>query len=276
MESGLLYVVFNKWIRNPETDEMPYKIGITKNSVYDRYYGLGLKMPGRFETLFAYRFEDCVKAEQLILGILNKKRENGEWFNIGKNELDLIKSNCELMEGKLVTDEVESEIKTETQTGIESENFENKNGMKSSKIVQRNIFRSEKPINPNHPCKIFLLPIHRAIAKGESPYEATQKAWRVAERYRDVSEYEFVAGLKGGISLTAYKIKKWICLPQSNKCKFEKDGEEISEFKEFTWHKQINAAKGYYGYGNHLMVEFDGKGKFKLIRPDKEQWMDCL
>jgi hypothetical protein len=27
MSSGILYVVFNEWIRNPETNEKPYKIG---------------------------------------------------------------------------------------------------------------------------------------------------------------------------------------------------------------------------------------------------------
>jgi hypothetical protein len=75
MESGVLYVVFNEWIRDPETNEMPYKIGITKNSVHDRYYGLGLKMPGKFETLFAYKLENYTEAEKLIQGILKKYRE---------------------------------------------------------------------------------------------------------------------------------------------------------------------------------------------------------
>jgi hypothetical protein len=119
MDIGILYVVFNKWIRNPETNEYPYKIGITRGSVEDRYYGLGLKMPGKFETLFAYKFDDCAKAEQLIHGILNKKRENGEWFNINQKELDIIKANCEVMDGIPVTDEVENEIKEETEAGLE-------------------------------------------------------------------------------------------------------------------------------------------------------------
>jgi hypothetical protein len=119
MDIGILYVVFNKWIRNPETNEIPYKIGITRGSVDDRYYGLGLKMPGKFEILFAYRFDDCAKAEQLIHGILNKKRENGEWFNINQKELDHIKATCEFMDGIPVTGEVENEIKEETGTGLE-------------------------------------------------------------------------------------------------------------------------------------------------------------
>jgi len=110
MNDGILYVVFNKWITNPETHETPYKIGITRGSIEDRYYGLGLKMPGKFEALFAYKLEDCPKAEQLIQGILIKYRENGEWFNITQRELELIKANCETMGGVLVTGEVIDEI----------------------------------------------------------------------------------------------------------------------------------------------------------------------
>jgi uncharacterized protein YlzI (FlbEa/FlbD family) len=113
MDTGLLYVVINEWIRNPETNEKPYKIGITRKSVDDRYYGLGLKMPGKFKTLFAYEYDDCAKAEQLIHGILKNKRVNGEWFNLNQKELDHIKATCELMAGKLITDEVQDDIDDE-------------------------------------------------------------------------------------------------------------------------------------------------------------------
>jgi len=116
MESGILYVVFNEWIRDPKTNEMPYKIGITRNTIEDRYYGLGLKMPGKFETLFAYKIKDYAKAEQYIHGIFNKYCVNGEWFKLDQKELDLIKLNCETMDGILVTDEIETEIKIETET----------------------------------------------------------------------------------------------------------------------------------------------------------------
>ena len=118
METGILYVIFNKWIRDPETNEMPYKIGITKNSIEDRYYGLGLKMPGKFETLFAYKIKDYAKAEQSLHNIFSKYCVNREWFSLNQKELDLIKANCEIMDGIIITDEIEKEIK------IETENFD--------------------------------------------------------------------------------------------------------------------------------------------------------
>jgi len=130
MESGLLYVIYNKWIRDPDTNEIPYKIGITRNSISDRFYGLGLKMPGKFETLFAYKIKDCAKVEQILHNIFSKYCVNGEWFILNQKELDLIKANCEIMDGILVTQEVEKEIETETQN--ELFNFQN-NEMKSIK-----------------------------------------------------------------------------------------------------------------------------------------------
>jgi hypothetical protein len=122
METGILYVVFNEWIRNPETNEKPYKIGITKNSVYDRYYGLGLKMPGKFETLFAYRLVNYKRAEQSIQEILYKFRINGEWFNISQEEIDLVENICKKMGGVLVTDEVKQEVEIETDEENEDDN----------------------------------------------------------------------------------------------------------------------------------------------------------
>jgi hypothetical protein len=135
MESGILYVVYNEWIVNPETEKMPYKIGITKNSVAERYYGLGLKMPGNFETLFAYKIKDCAKAEQAIHTILNKYCVNGEWFELTQKELDFIQNICETMDGVIVTEEIEKEIQNETEEGnINYPEENNQNNIKKHKI----------------------------------------------------------------------------------------------------------------------------------------------
>jgi hypothetical protein len=115
MESGKLYVVFNEWICDPETKEKPYKIGITRNSVEDRYYGLGQKMPGKFETLFAYEINDCEGAEKSIQKILKKYCVNGEWFKLKQEELDFIEEICRKMDGILITPEVEDEIENATE-----------------------------------------------------------------------------------------------------------------------------------------------------------------
>ena len=135
--AGILYVVFNESIRNPETNERLYKIGITKKTVSVRYLNLGLKMPGKFETLFAYKFENYKKAEQIIHGIFSRYRENGEWFNLNQKQLDLLNANCEEMGGILMTDEFEK--------GMESE-IENKHEKKDKTYEGK----SSNPLNiPN-------------------------------------------------------------------------------------------------------------------------------
>lgn len=108
METGKVYVVHNDWIRDPDNNNKPYKIGITKNTVSDRYYGLGLKMPGVFVCDFAYELgENYAKVETALHDILNKLRVNGEWFNADENTLSGIQSMCELLGGRLVEEEVD-------------------------------------------------------------------------------------------------------------------------------------------------------------------------
>ena len=119
METGKVYVVHNEWIQDPETGDMPYKIGITKNTVDSRYYGLGLKMPGEFVCDFAYEFaETYAKVEKTLHNMLNQLNLNGEWFNINEEALDGIKQICELAGGVLITEKIEEEIEEDTDDKI--------------------------------------------------------------------------------------------------------------------------------------------------------------
>jgi len=274
METGILYVVYNESIRNPETNERLYKIGITKNSVHDRYYGLGLKMPGKFETLFAYRLEDYAKAETIIHGILKKYRENGEWFNISQKELDHIKSTCELMGGECITELVMQEINSHSSknTSIKT----NSAIIPSHKLVNQNLNNFSNSVNPNFPCKVFLFNIGNTITENNNAYEATRKWWKITNEYRDTSKYEFAVGLVKGISVGSYKLIRWQYNQDYKKSKF--DADEYPDFIGYSWHKQIEPAKGYFQYGNHLIVDFDGNGKFKILRgspENKDIWFNC-
>jgi len=124
MGSGILYIVFNDWIREPQTGNKPYKIGITSTSVSDRYYGLGLKMPGKFETLFAYKLTNFKEAEKAILEILRPLHHvNGEWFSISQNEIDLVENICKAMGGKIVTEEVKQEVEIESEENNEEDDL---------------------------------------------------------------------------------------------------------------------------------------------------------
>jgi uncharacterized protein YlzI (FlbEa/FlbD family) len=120
MDSGLLYVVYNEWICDPKTGEMPYKIGITTGTVDERYYGLGLKMPGEFICYFAYEFSlnSLKEIENSLQKLFQKDRINGEWFSINDTQLFAIKAVCEKKGGKLITEKIENEIESETEAKI--------------------------------------------------------------------------------------------------------------------------------------------------------------
>jgi hypothetical protein len=115
--AGILYVVYNESIVNSETKEKLYKIGITKSTVEDRYYGLNLKMPGEFVTLFAYRIEDYQQAEKFFHNLFKLYRNNGEWFDLNQSQLNLIKTNCE---EALAGEDVKDKIKFEKEPIIDS------------------------------------------------------------------------------------------------------------------------------------------------------------
>jgi hypothetical protein len=109
-KAGKVYVVHNDCIRN-KNGGMPYKVGITKNTVSERYYGLGLKMPGKFVCDVAYEFnKDYDKVETLLHNKLDDVHENGEWYNINSDNLAEIKQVCQLLGGTEVTDDVTVDI----------------------------------------------------------------------------------------------------------------------------------------------------------------------
>ncbi|MCL2791889.1 MAG: GIY-YIG nuclease family protein [Spirochaetaceae bacterium] len=129
METGLLYVVYNEWICDPNSGKMPYKIGITSGTVESRYYGLGLKMPGDFICEFAYEFsQNSLKDIEVNLQeLFQKDRINGEWFLINDTQLFAIRAVCEKKGGKLVTEKIEHEIESETKNTIKKKADGNKN-----------------------------------------------------------------------------------------------------------------------------------------------------
>ena len=67
------------------------------------------------------------------------------------------------------------------------------------------------------------------------------------------------------------------------KCFFEEkvgitpDTKPLSEVTEKSWLNVISPAKGYYQRGNHLVVEFNGKGQFRIIRGcPNHDWTNCI
>jgi hypothetical protein len=84
-------------------------------------------------------------------------------------------------------------------------------------------------------------------------------------------------GVFHGISQGVFEIDRWTQLPSSGKWEFTgKSFTENHELADANWFAIIEAAKGYWQYGQYLIVEFDGKGRFRLIRGGKNKTWQSL
>ena len=117
----MVYVVYNKSFRDQETNELVYKIGYTINTPKERYKHEATKMPGEFETLFAYRFSNYKEVEGKIHYEFKEFRIKGEWFKLNKEELERIKARCIEMNGEPVSEEELTKI-NKTKAEIDNNN----------------------------------------------------------------------------------------------------------------------------------------------------------
>lgn len=130
-----------------------------------------------------------------------------------------------------------------------------------------------KPINPEVAYKtVFVFPIQNALEKGGGEYEATRRAWYVKQEYQKIPS--FAVGVSQGISKGSFRIKSWHVYHE----KHEFIGDVHEPLNNYSWLKIINTAKGYWQRGNYLIVEFDGVGKFRIIRGSgpNNKWIDCV
>ena len=78
----------------------------------------------------------------------------------------------------------------------------------------------------------------------------------------------------GGVSVGAYHIIKWNRLDDG---KWEFEGLPHNELEKLNWRTIIKPAMGYWQRGNYLIVEFDGAGRFRIVRGSrKHSWLPCI
>lgn len=127
-------------------------------------------------------------------------------------------------------------------------------------------------VNPQHAFpRVFVFPIHNQIGQ-QSIYDATRRAWRVAERFRNPDIAALAVGLTGGICRAVFEIHGWQQDQEyTNKWAFE--GEQIGdhELENKNWISVIGYARGYWSRGNYLVVGFDGAGHVSFQRGRSEQ-----
>ena len=132
-----------------------------------------------------------------------------------------------------------------------------------------------RPVNPPAAMTVFVFPIHNALKEGKTAYDATRIAWAVREEYRDTGRYNRAVGLSGGVARGGYTIEKWD--PASDTTWEFSGSEDTALSASGNWTRVLNAAQGYWQRGNYLIAEFDGRGRFRIIRGASDHdWRNCV
>lgn len=141
-------------------------------------------------------------------------------------------------------------------------------------------------VNPNFPCKVIVFNIKKSFYglngfERRPPYEAARKYWKINnEEHRNCDIYKYSVGLIDGVAETAYKINKWFATQEEQYIgRYEFEGSETKksiQLKSFSWYKQRALCMGHYQFGGYLVIEFDGNGKFRILKGSTDkQWHKC-
>jgi uncharacterized protein len=132
-------------------------------------------------------------------------------------------------------------------------------------------------VNPSRQyLKVLLLPAQKR-QKNKDVYERCRRSWKVAKKHRSVGTEEQAAhavAIVGGVSVGAYRIINWNRLEDE---KWEFEGIPHAELEKLNWRAIIKPAMGYWQRGNYLIVEFDGAGRFRIVRGSRKRpWLPCI
>lgn len=123
---------------------------------------------------------------------------------------------------------------------------------------------SAKPVDPSdaYPC-VFAFPVNNSASERANLYEAVRCCWKVTEHWQ-AQRPALAVAIQSGLCKGVFEIESWE--DSGDKQKFS--GRELAghELADTRWTSVIEAAKGYWQRGNHLVVEFDGQGRFAVRR----------
>lgn len=147
----------------------------------------------------------------------------------------------------------------------------------SSMVRVEDLAASAYPhVDPGHRySKVLLFPVPRK-QKNKDIYERCRRSWKVSKKHREPGKdanATYAVAIVGGVSVGAYQVTKWEKL-ESGKWEFE--GQLYPELEKLNWRTVIEPAMGYWQRGNYLIVEFDGMGKFRIVRGSRKRaWSPC-
>jgi hypothetical protein len=202
-----------------------------------------------------------------------KNEEDVEWFIVSHN----------LPDDNMVSNHVESAI---FNCLLESQNGETLNNISppdSTILLPDDIeAMAAEFVNPDIAYNnVFVFPIQNLLARGLSPYAATRSFWKVNENNRTLNS-PYAVGLEKSISKGSFEIANWVNATAENKYEFISPGHpnpvDYEPLIMKNWNNVLANATGFWQRGNYLIVEFDGNGKFRIVRgsQDKTTWHNCI
>jgi hypothetical protein len=215
------------------------------------------------------------KMSSKVIRILDiwKNNEDVEWFILSYN----------LPEVEYVAHIIESAIYDSLSESQNGEPLNDISPPKSSRLMPDDlVVMAAEFVNPLIPIKsVLVFSIQNALFKGVSPYNATRSAWVISNNYRNLKP-SFAVGLKNSISKGSFEISSWSSVAGTNRHEFISNNHPTpSDYLPLlnkNWNNVIAMAKGFFQRGNYLIVEFDGNGKFRIVRGSQDSitWYNCI
>ena len=144
-------------------------------------------------------------------------------------------------------------------------------------------------VNPKREYKtVFLANIKKSVKNSKDTdednntifYDALRKHWHNVGEWINSNDM-YAVGLFDNQSVYACKINEWHKYTDSDEGeRYEFSGEPFldSDLICKDWAQILEVVNGYWKWGNWIIVQFNGKGSFKILRGSKENkdWISCL
>lgn len=192
-----------------------------------------------------------------------KNDEDVDWFLVAHN---LTEANINQVEAAVI------DAVGESQNGMCLNEIR---GPYSTLLTQEDLIPiGAQPVNPTEPLqRVFIFPIQNGLAEGRSPYDATRSAWTITKNNMQIPAY--AVGLRNKISVGSYSIDAWNHVSNN---KYEFTGKDYNALLNKNWASILGRVMSYWKRGNYIIVEFDGNGKYKILRgvgaDQKGNWFD--
>lgn len=113
--------------------------------------------------------------------------------------------------------------------------------------------------------RVFVFNSNSSSLDGDGLYDAIRGDWIVSATNRAVFP-SYAVVLSRGVSSKVYQITEW----EESGEKYRFAGHAADQLEETLvdkrWSSVIGATLGYWQYGNYLIVNFDGDGRFQFVR----------